>query len=73
MTIVRYCVLALRIVGVQFKTYFLNLFFVGFDMRPFLYPSRFPWQFRKIDDVAALLPDRSSVVTSIEPEKTKTE
>jgi len=45
-----------------------------FDMRPFLYPSRFPWQFRKIDDVAALLPDRSSVVTSIEPEqKTKTE
>lgn len=33
----------------------------GFDMRPFLYPSRFLWQFRKIDDVAALLPDRSNV------------
>lgn len=46
----------------------------GFDLRPFLYPSRFPWQFRKIDDVAALLPDRSRVVTSIELEqKTKTE
>ena len=46
----------------------------GFDMRPFLYPSRFPWQFRKIDDVAALLPDRSSVVPSVELEqKTKTE
>jgi NAD+ synthase (glutamine-hydrolysing) len=41
-------------------------------MRPFLYPSRFPWQFRKIDDVAALLPDRSQ--SDIEPEqKTKTE
>ena len=31
----------------------------GFDMRPFLYPSRFPWQFKKIDEVAAVLPDRS--------------
>ncbi|KAH9933494.1 glutamine-dependent NAD synthetase with GAT domain-containing protein [Fomitopsis serialis] len=30
-----------------------------FDLRPFLYPSRFPWQFKKIDDVAAGLPDRS--------------
>jgi NAD+ synthase (glutamine-hydrolysing) len=28
-------------------------------MRPFLYPSRFPWQFKKIDDIAAVLPDRS--------------
>jgi len=37
-----------------------------FDMRPFLYPSRFPWQFRKIDDVAAALPDRSE-------QKTKTD
>ena len=33
----------------------------GFDLRPFLYPSRFPWQFRKIDQVAATLPDRSTV------------
>jgi len=42
-------------------------------MRPFLYPSRFPWQFRKIDDVAALLPDRSQSDV-VEPEqKTKTE
>ena len=34
---------------------------LGFDLRPFLYPSRFPWQFKKIDDIAAVLPDRSSV------------
>lgn len=33
--------------------------FLGFDLRPFLYPSRFPWQFKKIDEVAAALPDRS--------------
>ncbi|PPQ69472.1 hypothetical protein CVT24_001488 [Panaeolus cyanescens] len=31
-----------------------------FDLRPFLYPSRFPWQFKKIDEVAAVLPDRST-------------
>jgi len=30
-----------------------------FDLRPFLYPSRFPWQFRKIDEKAASMPDRS--------------
>jgi len=30
-----------------------------FDLRPFLYPSRFPWQFSKIDAVAAQLPDRT--------------
>ncbi|KIP02994.1 hypothetical protein PHLGIDRAFT_26333 [Phlebiopsis gigantea 11061_1 CR5-6] len=30
-----------------------------FDLRQFLYPSRFPWQFKKIDAVAASLPDRS--------------
>ncbi|KAI0732144.1 hypothetical protein C8Q72DRAFT_774915 [Fomitopsis betulina] len=30
-----------------------------FDLRPFLYPSRFPWQFKKIDEVAAALPDKS--------------
>ncbi|TRM65351.1 hypothetical protein BD626DRAFT_217279 [Schizophyllum amplum] len=39
-----------------------------FDLRPFLYPSRFPWQFKKIDDVAATLPDRS---TAVEGEKDK--
>lgn len=33
--------------------------FIGFDLRPFLYPSRFPWQFKKIDEVAAALPDKS--------------
>ncbi|KAL4252138.1 Glutamine-dependent NAD(+) synthetase [Abortiporus biennis] len=32
-----------------------------FDLRPFLYPSRFPWQFRKIDQEAARLPDRTNV------------
>ena len=37
----------------------LIIFLPGFDMRPFLYPSRFPWQFKKIDEVAAVLPDRS--------------
>lgn len=40
----------------------------GFDLRPFLYPSRFPWQFKKIDQVAAALPDRSNG-----PEKAKTD
>jgi len=42
-----------------------------FDLRPFLYPSRFPWQFKKIDEVAAALPDRSH--KSAAPGKTKTE
>jgi len=31
-----------------------------FDLRPFLYPSRFPWQFRKIDEKAASMPDVSN-------------
>ncbi|KAJ3881252.1 hypothetical protein F5051DRAFT_397582 [Lentinula edodes] len=35
-----------------------------FDLRPFLYPSRFPWQFKKIDEVAAALPDRSYLTTT---------
>ncbi|KAI0035304.1 glutamine-dependent NAD synthetase with GAT domain-containing protein [Vararia minispora EC-137] len=39
-----------------------------FDLRPFLYPSRFPWQFKKIDDIASVLPDRSQ-----SGQKTKTE
>ncbi|GJN90450.1 hypothetical protein Rhopal_003461-T1 [Rhodotorula paludigena] len=30
-----------------------------FDLRPFLYPARFPWQFRQIDAKAKTLPDRS--------------
>ncbi|KAJ7248515.1 hypothetical protein C8J57DRAFT_1437985 [Mycena rebaudengoi] len=30
-----------------------------FDMRPFLYPTLFPWQFNKIDELASSLPDRS--------------
>ncbi|GAA5990262.1 hypothetical protein JCM10908_005898 [Rhodotorula pacifica] len=30
-----------------------------FDLRPFLYPARFQWQFRAIDEKAAKLPDRS--------------
>uniref|UniRef100_D8Q0P3 Glutamine-dependent NAD(+) synthetase n=1 Tax=Schizophyllum commune (strain H4-8 / FGSC 9210) TaxID=578458 RepID=D8Q0P3_SCHCM len=40
-----------------------------FDLRPFLYPSRFPWQFKKIDDVAATLPDRSSKVEEVQKDK----
>ncbi|KAG8884093.1 glutamine-dependent NAD(+) synthetase [Tulasnella sp. 332] len=39
-----------------------------FDLRPFLYPSRFPYQFAKIDKLAAVVPDRSNVSAS---EKTK--
>jgi len=31
-----------------------------FDLRPFLYPSRFPFQFKKIDDLAKKLPDQSN-------------
>ncbi|KAJ7180584.1 hypothetical protein C8R46DRAFT_1069892 [Mycena filopes] len=40
-----------------------------FDLRPFLYPSRFPWQFKKIDEIAAVLPDRS--YATIAPGKAK--
>jgi NAD+ synthase (glutamine-hydrolysing) len=46
---------------------------LGFDLRPFLYPSRFPWQFKKIDDVAAVLPDRSNVHVDMSLHKDKTE
>ncbi|KZS94636.1 glutamine-dependent NAD synthetase with GAT domain-containing protein [Sistotremastrum niveocremeum HHB9708] len=35
-----------------------------FDLRPFLYPARFPFQFRKIDDLADALPDRSNLSPS---------
>lgn len=42
-----------------------------FDLRPFLYPSRFPFQFRKIDEVAVILPDRSNI--SAAQEKAKVE
>ncbi|PCH36266.1 glutamine-dependent NAD(+) synthetase with GAT domain-containing protein [Wolfiporia cocos MD-104 SS10] len=41
-----------------------------FDLRPFLYPSRFPWQFKKIDEVAVSLPDRSA--GQVDAIKTKT-
>jgi hypothetical protein len=30
----------------------------GFDLRPFLYPSRFPFQFRQIDQLAAKVSGR---------------
>ncbi|EJD07304.1 glutamine-dependent NAD synthetase with GAT domain-containing protein [Fomitiporia mediterranea MF3/22] len=40
-----------------------------FDLRPFLYPSRFPFQFKKIDETAKRLPDRSKSDES----KTKTD
>ncbi|KAF5331469.1 hypothetical protein D9758_015504 [Tetrapyrgos nigripes] len=42
-----------------------------FDLRPFLYPSRFPWQFKKIDEVAAALPDRSYIGTGMDKPKTE--
>jgi len=35
-----------------------------FDLRPFLYNARFPWQFKKIDSLAVKLPDRSNLVNS---------
>ncbi|KAG8954811.1 glutamine-dependent NAD(+) synthetase [Tulasnella sp. 419] len=41
-----------------------------FDLRPFLYPSRFPFQFKKIDTLAAAVPDRSNLPSS---EKAKVE
>lgn len=31
-----------------------------FDLRPFLYPASFPYQFKRIDEAANSLPDRSS-------------
>jgi NAD+ synthase (glutamine-hydrolysing) len=51
-------------------TLFDSFSLTGFDLRPFLYPSRFPWQFKKIDQVAAALPDRSNQGVM---DKTKTE
>ncbi|KAG1895048.1 uncharacterized protein F5891DRAFT_1194554 [Suillus fuscotomentosus] len=39
------------------------------NLRPFHYPLRFPWQFKKIDEVAAVLPDRSNSAA----DKTKTD
>jgi len=42
----------------------------GFDLRPFLYPSRFPWQFKKIDELAAVLPDKSQEIAELSKAKT---
>ncbi|KAG5647912.1 hypothetical protein DXG03_007836 [Asterophora parasitica] len=42
-----------------------------FDLRPFLYPARFPWQFKKIDEVAAALPDRSIQSSAVDKDKTE--
>ncbi|KAF8647718.1 hypothetical protein AX16_006554 [Volvariella volvacea WC 439] len=42
-----------------------------FDLRPFLYPSRFPWQFKKIDEIAAVLPDRSTQAGLADKAKTE--
>ncbi|SCV74870.1 BQ2448_7899 [Microbotryum intermedium] len=36
------------------------------DLRPFLYPARWPWQFRKIDEVAQTLPDKSQRKAKVE-------
>ncbi len=49
------------------KAYHVRL---GFDLRPFLYPSRFPFQFAKIDALAESLPDRTLQATA---EKAKVE
>ena len=38
-----------------------SLTVTGFDLRPFLYPSRFEHQFQKIDELAATLPDRAKL------------
>jgi NAD+ synthase (glutamine-hydrolysing) len=43
--------------------------FPGFDLRPFLYPSRFPFQFAKIDAAVEELPDLSQ--STIQPETGK--
>ncbi|KAJ7770877.1 hypothetical protein DFH07DRAFT_1003111, partial [Mycena maculata] len=40
---------------------------VRFELRPFLYPSRFPWQFKKIDEIATVPPHRS--YSSAEPKQ----
>jgi len=42
-----------------------------FDLRPFLYPSRFPFQFKKIDELAGRLPDRSGSGDSADSRKDK--
>ncbi|GAA6035581.1 hypothetical protein JCM8097_004912 [Rhodosporidiobolus ruineniae] len=39
-----------------------------YDLRPFLYPAKFQWQFRAIDERAKAMPDRSK-----KPEKGKTD
>ncbi|SCZ87891.1 BZ3500_MvSof-1268-A1-R1_Chr2-3g05359 [Microbotryum saponariae] len=36
------------------------------DLRPFLYPARWPWQFRKIDETAQILPDKSQRKAKVE-------
>ncbi|KAG8902475.1 glutamine-dependent NAD(+) synthetase [Tulasnella sp. 403] len=41
-----------------------------FDLRPFLYPSRFPYQFGKIDNLVMTIPDRSNLPST---EKAKVE
>ncbi len=48
-----------------------NLSYVsGYDLRPFLYPSKFPFQFAKIDALAQSLPDKTVHATA---EKAKTD
>ncbi|KAH8116491.1 glutamine-dependent NAD synthetase with GAT domain-containing protein [Phellopilus nigrolimitatus] len=44
-----------------------------FDLRPFLYPSRFPFQFKKIDELAGRLPDRSQASSQSGKDKDKKE
>lgn len=44
-----------------------------FDLRPFLYNARFPWQFRKIDELAAVLPNKTNLPDDAILDKSKTD
>ncbi|ELU43539.1 glutamine-dependent NAD(+) synthetase synthase [Rhizoctonia solani AG-1 IA] len=41
---------------------------LGFDLRPFLYNARFPFQFAKIDDIAKKILDRSTAQDEVRKE-----
>ena len=40
---------------------------IGFDLRPFLYPTRFPYQFAMIDHAVAELPDHTGPTMDSKP------
>lgn len=47
----------------------MALFSVGYDLRPFLYPTRFPHQYKKIDALAARLQEQYERATPTEKAK----